>query len=130
MTSATAGSAPGTVCADVMFPLVLVRGGEVPDGAAGGRLTTSGVAALLGMHRSRVLEIPREHLPYETTPGGPERGGRRSYDPEHVETYRKWRAGTGPSVPELERTIADLGCRIAALEEWRSQVEGERPPAE
>ncbi len=76
-----------------------------------GLLSSTEVAARLGVHPTTVQKIPASRLPYTTSPGGPRRGGRRRYRPEDVDAY-------------LERS-ATLDARVTALEERMAAVEDE-----
>lgn len=133
VTSAAIADYAASVCADEVtrpISLGIVReAGPVDDGETPQQLTAPAVAGILGMHRSRVLEIPRDELPYTTSAGGPSRSGRRYYQPEDVEMYRMRRAGAGPSVPQLARALAEQDRRISELERRVERLEQERPPA-
>ena len=51
-------------------------------------LTIGEAAALLGFSASSVRRLGRDRLPYQTTPGGPLRKGRRLYRRGDVEALR------------------------------------------
>jgi len=88
----------------------------------------SDVAALLGVHRSRVNKIPPEQLPYRETPGGSFKGGRRKYRPEDVEAYRRSRMRTDARFTAVEVDIADLKADVADLKAWRESFERDQSP--
>ena len=75
-----------------------------------GLLSGAEVAERLRLHPATVRRIPAAHLPYEETPGGDRRGGRRRYRPEDVEAYARGRTSS-------------LDERVAELERWRKDVD-------
>lgn len=77
------------------------------------------VAELLDVHHSTVHRIPADQLPYEETPGGSLRRGRRRYRAEDVERYRKRRSA------DLSDRVEAAEARIAELEAWRDRMERE-----
>jgi hypothetical protein len=68
------------------------------------------VAERLSVHLTTVHRIPAEQLPYEATPGGLHRAGRRRYRPEDVERY-------------ATKLAADIKARIAATEDRLTAIE-------
>ena len=91
------------------------------------------VAAILGVSSVTVLRAPRSELPYEETPGGEQRGGRRRYRKADVEEYRQRRAGGTERVErqlrglcerldEVERQLRDALDRVAVLDEVERQL--------
>ena len=75
---------PETWLTRVLPAYVQARGDELPSEA---------VAALLGVSKRTVQRIPRETLPYVTTPGGGIRKGHRKYRRDDVERYAREHLG-------------------------------------
>lgn len=82
-----------------------------------GRLTSKDAAARIGVTASKLSKIPRDELPYATSPGGDRRGGRRYYHPEDLDAYRDWLDGKGPSLPALARQMREIAARVERLEQ-------------
>lgn len=86
-------------------------------------LTTRQVAVILRVDPSTVSRAPRESLPYETTPGGMVRGGRRRYRPSDVERYREILASERSAEPPPADRLAAVEADVAELRRWRDAHE-------
>ena len=74
-------------------------------------LTVTQAAQLLGVSRATLWRWTANELPYETTPGGNKRAGRRRYRRSDV-------------LAALERpSPTSVAGRVRALEEWRARHE-------
>jgi hypothetical protein len=71
------------------------------------------VAAILGVSSVTVFRAPRSELPYEETPGGSTRGGRRRYKRVDVEDYKQRRAG---GTERVERQLREQDDRLSQVE--------------
>lgn len=76
-------------------------------------LTGPQVAEIIGVDRATVQRIPHDVLPYQETPGGSSRRGRRKYRADHVEAYRVQLTGGGNLGQE---EIRALRKRVSAIE--------------
>lgn len=91
------------------------------------RMTASDVGRELGVHRSRVLHISAEELPYTTSPGGKTGRGRRWYTPEDVAALKQRREAAGRTAREelaaLREDVGALREDVGELRQRLSEVE-------
>lgn len=109
-TLATAALAP--LAAVIQMPRRRVTTGD-------NELTGGQVAARVGVHPTTILRIPKDRLPYRTTPGG-----HRRYALDDVERYQQGLDPARPAPRSIEDRLSAVEAEVADLQQWRRSKEG------